>query len=325
MTAGYGDPTPGIPGPPASHPPTIPIPQAPPSAWGPPQPPQVSAPPATPSWDPYPQRPTYDAPVRVKRTRSWPGVVALVFVVLLMLIAGGEGYWIYQLQQRLTDANERVDAGQAADQGRMDGLDRRTNDLERELGKAFDSAAIAAATLPSVFRVVAGDFSGTAFAVGKPTSGGGTNLFTNFHVVKQVYERGDREVSIERRDQRFPARIAKVDTEQDLALLESEQKFTALVAATEKVKSGEPIVVVGAPLGLEDSVTTGVVSAFRKLPDWPGEMMQFDAAINPGNSGGPVINSQKQVVGIATAKARETEGIGLAVPIATACAALGVC
>ena len=81
---------------------------------------------------------------------------------------------------------------------------------------------------------------------------------------------------------------------------------------------------VGAPLGLEDTVTTGVISAFRpKDPDGP--TIQFDAPINPGNSGGPVVNSAKQVVGLATAKARDAEGIGLAIPIKTACDTFDVC
>jgi S1-C subfamily serine protease len=316
MTAGYDDTTPGIPGQAGPQPPAVPVPR-PPQQW--------SIPPAAPiTWDPYPVQPARP-PDPPRRPRTWPGIVALVFAVLLLGVAAGEGYWIYQLQERLAQADERDEAGQASDRERIDGLDRRASELEKELGKAFDPAAVAAAVLPSVFRVVAGDFSGTAFAVGRPTASGGTHLFTNYHVVRQVYERGDREVFIERRDQRFPADITKVDKDQDLALLETDGKFAALATATQKVSSGEQIVVIGAPLGLEDSVTTGVVSAFRKFPDYPGEMMQFDAAINPGNSGGPVINSQKQVVGIATAKARETEGIGLAVPIATACAVLGVC
>lgn len=54
-------------------------------------------------------------------------------------------------------------------------------------------------------------------------------------------------------------------------------------------------------------------------------MIQFDAPINPGNSGGPVINGSKEVVGIATAKARDAEGIGLAVPIKTACDRFKLC
>ena len=82
---------------------------------------------------------------------------------------------------------------------------------------------------------------------------------------------------------------------------------------------------VGAPLGLTDTVTTGVVSAFRSRAGRPGRSIQFDAPINPGNSGGPVINGAKQVVGIATAKASDAEGIGLAVPIKTACDRFTVC
>jgi putative serine protease PepD len=87
--------------------------------------------------------------------------------------------------------------------------------------------------------------------------------------------------------------------------------------------SRESVVVVGSPLGLEQSVASGVISALRDTADEP--MVQFDAAINPGNSGGPVINAQRQVVGIATAKAQNAEGIGLAIPIAVACRSLGSC
>jgi len=83
-------------------------------------------------------------------------------------------------------------------------------------------------------------------------------------------------------------------------------------------------VVVGAPLGLEDTVTTGVVSAYRP-DDSEGPTIQFDAPINPGNSGGPVVNSADEVIGLATAKARDAEGIGLAVPIKTACDTFKVC
>ena len=81
---------------------------------------------------------------------------------------------------------------------------------------------------------------------------------------------------------------------------------------------------VGAPLGLEDTVTTGVVSAYRP-DDADGPTIQFDAPINPGNSGGPVVNAASEVVGLATAKARDAEGIGLAVPIKTACDTFKVC
>jgi len=53
--------------------------------------------------------------------------------------------------------------------------------------------------------------------------------------------------------------------------------------------------------------------------------VQFDAPINPGNSGGPVINAQGEVVGIASAKVRNAEGIGLAIPISLACQLFPIC
>ena len=130
---------------------------------------------------------------------------------------------------------------------------------------------------------------------------------------------------LERKDQRFEATIIATDKDKDLAQLRTTAKFTGLVAARAPVRSGQQIIVVGAPLGLQDSVTTGVVSAFREDESGGGPVIQFDAPINPGNSGGPVINGSKEVVGIATAKARNAEGIGLAVPIKTACDRFRLC
>ena len=258
--------------------------------------------------------------------RGRRGLAVLVAVALLATVfATVEAVRVHRLSNRLAAAERAIAAGQDADRARLDALDGRTATLEREAGSAFDPEAIAAAALSSVFRVSAGDFTGTAFAVGAPTSDGGTTLLTNFHVVEDLYGGGGREVFLERRDQRWPATIVKVDKENDLAQLASTAKFTGLATKAGDVRSGQQIVVVGAPLGLTDSVTTGVVSAVRKMDDSPGPMIQFDAPINPGNSGGPVIDSAKQVVGIATAKAIDAEGIGLAVPIEVACRSFDVC
>jgi putative serine protease PepD len=246
-------------------------------------------------------------------------------LVLLLLLAGWQAYQINRLSNQVGDAERRLDQAQAADSARAAELDRRVGAMERQTGTMFNPEAISAAVLPSVFRVDAGPVSGTAFAIGKPRSGGGTNLLTNWHVVESVWDRGERRVYLERTGQRFPATIVEVDKERDVAQLTAEARFTGLVAASQPAKSGQQIVVVGAPLGLEDSVTTGVVSAQRTLPDLAGPVIQFDAPINPGNSGGPVVNGAKQVVGIATAKQRDAEGIGIAVPIKTACDAFPIC
>ena len=259
------------------------------------------------------------------RRRGRLPVVALVLAGVLAVVTGVQAYQIHRLDDRLAAADRRTAEAQGADARRLDGLEQRAGSLEKQAGAAFNPEAVASAVLPSVFRVRAGQFTGTAFAVGKAPAGGGTTLLTNFHVVESVFAAGERKVFLERTDQRFEATIIDTDKEKDLARLRTTATFGGLVAARTPVKSGQQIVVVGAPLGLQDSVTTGVVSAFRKDEGGSGPVIQFDAPINPGNSGGPVINGSKEVVGIATAKARDAEGIGLAVPIKTACDRFKLC
>ncbi|NIL63540.1 S1C family serine protease [Salinispora arenicola] len=266
----------------------------------------------------------HPVPVRAPRPFGLLGWVAVLAIGALLVVTGVQAYQIHRLTDRLADTDRRLNAGQEDSQARLDGLEARAKTLESEVGAAFDPEVIAAAALPSVFRVRAGRFTGSAFAVGESTAGG-TNLFTNFHVVEGVWDDGDREVFLERTDQRFPATIVEVDKDNDIAQLRTTGKFTGLTAAPGAVKPGQQIVVVGAPLGLADSVTTGVVSAFREAKGGDPAAIQFDAPINPGNSGGPVVNGERQVVGIATAKARDAEGIGLAVPIGTACEAFDIC
>jgi S1-C subfamily serine protease len=87
---------------------------------------------------------------------------------------------------------------------------------------------------------------------------------------------------------------------------------------------GDWVVAVGNPVGLDSSVTLGIVSALRRSAaevGIPGKRMDFiqtDAAINPGNSGGPLVNEFGEVVGISSAIRADAEGIGFAIPINTA-------
>ncbi|WBB81755.1 S1C family serine protease [Micromonospora sp. WMMD882] len=303
-------------------------PRAPAPAYAPPGPRPGDAN----AWPANPTGPAGPGPVvpppgdATGRPRSgWLPRAALLLALLLVLVSGVQAYQIHLLNGRLADTGRSLSAGQGDDDVRLDGLEQRADELEKQAGTVFDPESIAAAVLPSVFRVKAGQFTGTAFAVGKPNSEGGANLFTNYHVIESVWDSGGRQIFLERSDQRFPATIVKVDEENDIAHLRTAAKFSGLVTAPTPVRSGQQIVVVGAPLGLTDSVTTGVVSAFRKAENGSGDVIQFDAPINPGNSGGPVINGAKQVVGIATAKARDAEGIGLAVPIKTACDGFDIC
>ncbi len=259
----------------------------------------------------FPVLPDPEPAPRDRGGRAKPVVVGLV--VLLVLVAGWQAYRIESMNRH----SEHMASVLTAEKD-------RTDRLEAQLAGVFDPEGVSSSVLPSVFRVRAGDLTGTAFSVGRKAPSGESNLITNYHVVASVWGGGGRKVSLERGTTKITATIEKVDKGKDLALLHADQAIAGLVTAGGEVKPGQQVVVVGAPLGLDDSVTTGVISAYRP-DDSDGPTIQFDAPINPGNSGGPVVNAEKRVVGVATAKAKDAEGIGLAIPIKVACALFAVC
>lgn len=119
----------------------------------------------------------------------------------------------------------------------------------------------------------------------------------------------------------FDAALVGTDSETDLAVLKIEaQGLPALeFGNSEEVRQGQMVVALGSPLGLENTVTLGIVSAVaRQLrQDSTVIYIQTDAPINPGNSGGPLVNARSQVIGINTLNLSQSggsEGIGLAMP-----------
>jgi serine protease Do len=144
-------------------------------------------------------------------------------------------------------------------------------------------------------------------------------VVTNFHVVE-----GASRVMVHLGDRDYPAEIKGTDRATDIALLKinagRDLRYLDL-GDSERVRVGDWIMVVGNPLNLDKTVTTGVVSAKGRaigINDISFEnFIQTDAAINFGNSGGPLINMQGQVVGIATAINYGAENIGFAVPVNT--------
>ncbi|MFN8512998.1 MAG: S1C family serine protease [Thermomicrobiales bacterium] len=136
-----------------------------------------------------------------------------------------------------------------------------------------------------------------------------------------------------------PAQIVTADEKNDIAVIRPAKPPTVIVPATlgnpNAMHIGDEAFVVGNPLGLYASMSSGVISGFdRSFTDPDTEtslegLIQFDAAVNPGNSGGPLINRQGQVVGIVTGLVNPTDqnffiGIGFAVPITTAGGAAGL-
>jgi S1-C subfamily serine protease len=108
------------------------------------------------------------------------------------------------------------------------------------------------------------------------------------------------------------ARVARAD----LAFVKVPGKgLAALSLADADPDVGEFVVAIGSPLGLEHSVSVGIVSAKgRTVGESPIGFLQTDTAINPGNSGGPLIDLQGRVIGVNTAIAQGAQGIGFAIP-----------
>lgn len=136
-------------------------------------------------------------------------------------------------------------------------------------------------------------------------------ILTNYHVM-----RGASAASI-----RLPSgaeftkvRALAVDPERDLAILKvSGAGMRALEVSSSAPAVGDKLVVIGAPRGLEFTVSEGIVSAIRRAED--AEWIQMSAPISPGSSGGPVLNADGEVVGVTTAYREDGQALNFAVPI----------
>jgi len=143
-------------------------------------------------------------------------------------------------------------------------------------------------------------------------------IVTNNHVVD-----GATAIRVKLADGRdLPARVVGRDSKTDLALLKIEGAGLPVVPLgdSSQLQVGEPVMAIGNPFGLEQTVTSGIVSAIgRVIGQGPyDDFIQTDASINPGNSGGPLINSRGQAVGINAAifsQSGGSVGIGFAIPI----------
>lgn len=201
-----------------------------------------------------------------------------------------------------------------------------------DLLDAYSNAVVRAVERvgPSVVRIhpmlddprMGGVGSGFAIAPGKGGSGGGGLILTNSHVVQGA----SRFVVITAEGRSLTARCVGDDPDTDLALIKIDQAIdipAARLGDSKKLRRGQLIIAIGAPLGFEATVTTGVVSALgRSLRGERGrlveDLIQTDAALNPGNSGGPLVNSLGEVVGIATAIIAGYQGLCFAVAANTA-------
>lgn len=156
-------------------------------------------------------------------------------------------------------------------------------------------------------------------------------ILTNNHIVStssedsyyQVSEANKVTVTLYNDETEYEAKIIGKDEQTDLAVIKIEKDglTKAEFADSDSIKVGEFAMAVGNPLGLQSSITCGVISAInREVTDSDGKkfkLIQTDAAINSGNSGGALVNSEGKVIGINTLKLSGTgiEGVGFSIPI----------
>ena len=206
-------------------------------------------------------------------------------------------------------------------------------DVTRAVEKAGDAVVGITNIQTTSFWSQEGDSqeAGTGSGVIYKKENGKAFIVTNNHVIE-----GASQLEVTLADgTKIPATLKGSDPWMDLAVLEVDGNSIKTIAEfgdSDTLKSGEPVIAIGNPLGLgfSGSVTSGIISGVERtipvdlngdgIEDWQVEVLQTDAAINPGNSGGALINIAGQVIGINSMKIAQeaVEGIGLSIPINTA-------
>jgi S1-C subfamily serine protease len=186
---------------------------------------------------------------------------------------------------------------------------------------------VAAKVSPAVVRITVTGAAGAGDLGVIPATGVGSGvifnsngwILTNHHVVQ-----GGEKFDVELKDGRvLNGTVYGIDTLTDLAIVKVDATDlpTAAIGESDALKVGQLVIAIGSPLGTySNSVTSGIVSAKGRSITTDGNqsltnLIQTDAAINPGNSGGPLLDAGGNIVGINTAIASNSNGIGFAIPI----------
>jgi putative serine protease PepD len=284
-----------------------------PDPWLPPTPPEQPAPPAPPTGGERPRR----------------GVALLAAVAVAAgLVGGGAG-------AAITAATQDDGGAAPASSSSIDSLRAATNGGSDSSAADGSVEQVAAAVLPSVVSIVETSASGGGEGTGVIIDSDGL-ILTNNHVVAEAANGGSLRVTFNDGTS-HSATIVGRDPVTDLAVIKV-SGVSGLAAATlgssKDLDPGEQVVAIGSPLGLQGTVTSGIISALDR-PVRTGDAtsaetastvidaIQTDAAINPGNSGGPLVNLKGEVVGInsaiatlgSTGSQSGSIGLGFSIPI----------
>ncbi len=183
----------------------------------------------------------------------------------------------------------------------------RTKDLEEQLSNldiSPDFSKIISQVMPAVVSVQTDKSIGSGAII---TNDG--YVITNQHVIE-----GASIIVVKTFDgQKYNAQVIGQDAAIDIAVLKIEGSFNGLqFGNSDNANIGEKVIAVGSPLGLEFTVTEGIISSTNR--EYSGvQYFQIDVPVNPGNSGGPLVNKLGQIVGINSRKLSGGEGIGFSI------------
>ncbi len=205
-----------------------------------------------------------------------------------------------ELSENLLQSNKDVTALQLE----LGSIDEEFDVLKASVGEGFEG--IVEDAIKSVVTIRTDVSQGTGFVID-----GEGYIVTNAHVMEGAKAAG---VFTYFDDEAYPVSLIGSNTEMDVSLLKVEGNFEKLeFANSNNIQVGEKVVAIGNPLGLQFSVSEGIVSALNR----PGAngleaYIQTDAALNPGNSGGPLIDKEGKVIGINNFKVGGGESLGFA-------------
>jgi S1-C subfamily serine protease len=207
---------------------------------------------------------------------------------------------------------------------------------EEEAANALESQVIAVyeAVSPAVVNITNRSYVYSRFMQAVPQEGTGSgfvydaegHIVTNYHVV----ENAEEILVTLANGQVYEAEIVGTDPTNDLAVIRidtgADLPEPVALGDSDKLRVGQFVLAIGNPFGLEQTLTTGVVSALGRVIESPedsrfiGEAIQTDAAINPGNSGGPLLDLQGRVIGVNSqiiSTSGTSSGVGFAVSVNT--------
>ena len=244
---------------------------------------------------------------------------SLLRFLLFVLIAAAAVGSVYIWKQTRPDDLGEADGQMTSSSSLLSKLDREFTALvSRVLPSVVSIEAIPADSVDPRVQMLRFLFGGDQPNL-RPSGSGvivseNGHIVTNLHVVNHA-----RAVQVQLADGRtLAARFVGADGPSDIALLKIEAEGLQALpfGDSDKVNVGQMVFAVGNPLGLQETVTQGIVSAKgrRALSEAANEFFQTDAAINPGNSGGPLVNLEGEIIGINNSISPQGQGIGFAIP-----------